>query len=907
MSAPRHSVNPLTHSVGLNTRLVTVLQIAGSIALCVDRQGNEVRVPMYIQRAKGQLPSVGDNWLISQDFGQWAFQAFIGQQPADFLAEQITNGAIISPSAPVSPAVGDIWINSITGIWSVWDGTQWNVTSAAGGAIISPTPPPNPTVGMLWCDSSNGNIINIWDGVQWDQAPVGSNAIEAGAIVAGLIAAGAIDGFVINGTVINGGTITGGEFITSGTTGVYLVYSSGGNIVQTFKSGSGNWTAPAGVTSVFAEAWGGGGGGSAGTATGAGGGGGAGEYASQTLAVTAGNSYPYAVGGNGGPGANGVATTFTGDAATVQANPGHGGTTSAGGQGGSGSTNTTEFHGGAGSAPLTGTQVKATFKTAGSASWTVPAGVSSIKVECWGAGAGGEASVHVAGVIGGYGAGGGAYSRINSLGVVPGHAYTLTVGKGGAGGLTSGQAGNDGGSSSFGVSTCVAVGGRSSTSAGGQGGQASACTGDVKFSGGNGGSITAQGGGGGGSSAGSSAAGNNGQSGSGSLGGKGGTAPTGGGAGGNGGTNQQGGFNGSAPGGGGGGGGGLTISEPGGNGADGQVIITYNVQAGGGGGSSGGTASAGNNATTSSGAQAVSGGGPGGNGQISAAGSAPATGPGGGGGGGGINQAGSHGFTGQIRLTYTSSVPALSGSIAGAAGTDPFAGTPYPEGAKFDNLEVSSSIRVDNIATPAASASSSRVFAATGQLATVNPQGLSGIVQTAGQSSVNINTVTSATYGFLTSFSVPGGDANVIGATYKIKVGGYGVWGSTQQQLNLGIRFGSTTGSIIGVAPAISATAFAASANFQWDAELYLTAVSNPGLSNATWRANIRGTISQTDNPLLPGTAANNTVPFVGGTGPNDVTLDGSVAQTFGLSASWGSTTGAPTISKAYMQIERTA
>lgn len=71
---------------------------------------------------------------------------------------------------------------------------------------------------------------------------------------------------------------------------------------QTFTS-SGQWQAPAGVTSVSVEAWGGGGaGGGRGSSSGVSGGGGGGAYAKSTVAVTPLQTYQYTVGSGGGGG-----------------------------------------------------------------------------------------------------------------------------------------------------------------------------------------------------------------------------------------------------------------------------------------------------------------------------------------------------------------------------------------------------------------------------------------------------------------------------------------------------------------------------------------------------------------------------------------------------------------------------
>jgi len=130
-----------------------------------------------------------------------------------------------------------------------------------------------------------------------------------------------------------------------------------------------------------------------------------------------------------------------------------------------------------------------TYNTSGTFTFTVPAGVSSIIVECWGAGGGGGGNSTTADGAGG--GGGGAYSR-SVLTVTPGN-FSLTVGAGGAGG--SGGNGTDGGDTWFGSSTTIlAAGGKrgyapSGGAAGvsGAGGLASASVGDVRYNGGNGG------------------------------------------------------------------------------------------------------------------------------------------------------------------------------------------------------------------------------------------------------------------------------------------------------------------------------------------------------------------------------------------------------------------------------------
>ncbi|MDQ0476861.1 PA14 domain-containing protein [Chryseobacterium sp. MDT2-18] len=202
-------------------------------------------------------------------------------------------------------------------------------------------------------------------------------------------------------------------------------------------------------------------------------------------------------------------------------------------------------------------QTTVPYSAPGTYTFTVPAGVTSLKIEAWGAGSGGNNSNS-------RGGGGGAFAGNDTQAVTPGTVYTVIVGAGGAAGT-----GNSGQDSKFG-SLVIAKGGNAEF-----GGLASASTGTVKFDGGNGGRSTSTGGAGGGGSAGSGGNGGAGGNTSNTNGGAGGAAGSGGGAaGGNGGSTNNNGSNGAFPGGGGGErGSNGTIGS--GAGGDGQVIITY--------------------------------------------------------------------------------------------------------------------------------------------------------------------------------------------------------------------------------------------------------------------------------------------------------------------------------------------
>jgi hypothetical protein len=181
----------------------------------------------------------------------------------------------------------------------------------------------------------------------------------------------------------------------------------------------------------------------------------------------------------------------------------------------------------------------------GAGNWTVPCGVTSVQVECWGGGGGGAGDGTTGGGSSGYGGGGGGYV-INTLVVVPGATIAFSVGGAGAGG-NNGANGSAGGNTTFSTLTANGGGG-GTTSAIGTGG------------GGSGGTVTS---------------GNNGNAPSGNTGGNGGNGGNGG-AGGTGAGNGANGGAGSAPGGGGGGSGNRSGgAEDGGNGGAGQITLTY--------------------------------------------------------------------------------------------------------------------------------------------------------------------------------------------------------------------------------------------------------------------------------------------------------------------------------------------
>lgn len=205
-------------------------------------------------------------------------------------------------------------------------------------------------------------------------------------------------------------------------------------------------------------------------------------------------------------------------------------------------------------------QANSTTYPAGTHTFEVPAGVTEITVEVWGAGGGGGGSSQ--NNRGGSGGGGGGYA-MNVFSVTSGDDIIFSVGAGGAAGAANGGNGSTGGTTTFpltGYSSLIATGGTGGGGNAGTPGQGGSSTGGISLISGSNGTQGANSGGNGGAGA-------------------------NGGAGGTGNTDDAGG-NGTIPGGGGGGGerydgwwGWGAQNFAGGAGANGQVTITWNTPA----------------------------------------------------------------------------------------------------------------------------------------------------------------------------------------------------------------------------------------------------------------------------------------------------------------------------------------
>ncbi len=488
-----------------------------------------------------------------------------------------------------------------------------------------------------------------------------------------IIAAGGGGGGGSDTTSVTGGAggAGGGRTGTNGNTGG----GGGGDRGDgaTLSAGGTGGATGSGQNGTTGGSLAGGAGGGSSSGYGGGGGGGAGYYGGGGAE----EGWTNASGGGGGGGSSYVtsgatATTTTagsGTSAGNNADADYGNSAGAGGAGGAGD-GVTGSAGTAGRVVVSYTPIgnsKQVFGGAGSESFVVPAGVTSITVSAWGAGgAGGSGGSNGAGsgIAGGAG-GAGAFAK-GTLSVTPGETLSVYVGaKGTAGGApASGSAGDGGGGGGHsevnrsGTNLIIAAGGGgggggddNTSSAGGAGGAGGLTTG-VNGGGASNGAAAGAGGSGGsgvynsGTAGGSEAAGDGADGSNSATDGSennGGAADDG-----DGGTGGA-----SNPAGGGGGGG---YYGGGGGGAEGSGV--------GGDGGGGGRSYFVSTATATTSSAAGSGATPGGTGDAEYSASNA-----GGGGAGASQAAGSSGEDGRIVITYTESAITISGTLYQADGT----------------------------------------------------------------------------------------------------------------------------------------------------------------------------------------------------------------------------------------------
>lgn len=160
-------------------------------------------------------------------------------------------------------------------------------------------------------------------------------------------------------------------------------------------------------------------------------------------------------------------------------------------------------------------------------------------------------------------------------------------------------------------------------------------------------------------------------------------------------------------------------------------------------------------------------------------------------------------------------------------------------------------------------------------------------------------TVTQATQNPLSKlWTIPANDPQP-NTAYRLYVRGFGTWGGTVHNLNL---YPFLTGNAVGLSPTLDSSVLSASATFRWS--MWITLMCLTTGSSGTWQLGMTGVVTQTANNVIPGTAANNTIPFEGGNS-TPYTQDTTVANTLAAYAAWGNTTGAPTLTSTFSLFEK--
>jgi hypothetical protein len=183
-------------------------------------------------------------------------------------------------------------------------------------------------------------------------------------------------------------------------------------------------------------------------------------------------------------------------------------------------------------------------------------------------------------------------------------------------------------------------------------------------------------------------------------------------------------------------------------------------------------------------------------------------------------------------------------------------------------------------------------------LGQVLQSGFNGVIPFTFKSWAPGNTVTGTSLSNLASFSVNANDATVgINelAIYQLEVWGNGTWSSSAAaQLNLQAAFGGNTSFAGGVT--IAASQWPASQAFRCHVTVRAICLASPG-ATASWSSLIFGEVTAANATIVNTTGgAQSTIAFCQCESTGSQTVDSTVANTLGLSASWSVTTGAPTI-----------
>jgi hypothetical protein len=165
--------------------------------------------------------------------------------------------------------------------------------------------------------------------------------------------------------------------------------------------------------------------------------------------------------------------------------------------------------------------------------------------------------------------------------------------------------------------------------------------------------------------------------------------------------------------------------------------------------------------------------------------------------------------------------------------------------------------------------------------------GMNGVIPVTKTVWQPLNTVTAATLQNLAAFTINAGDAQPL-AVYEIEVWGDGKQGSTAQTLELSVVLGGTALQNV----VLASGSMAANNSFRWYAKGRVICITNG--SSAAWQSSVKANWSLFNGNIGPGN--NNFAEAFSCEANTTTTVGSTAANTLGISAAWGATTGAPTL-----------
>jgi hypothetical protein len=131
---------------GIAYMVATILSIDGNIALVRMDQaaGRTERVRIDYQRAKGDLPAVGEQWIVDKTYGnEWSFAMIISPSktpvPPTPPPALIRVASLAERNAIASPAQGQMALRTDNASQDIWDGVKWRGMKPLWFPQIRPT------------------------------------------------------------------------------------------------------------------------------------------------------------------------------------------------------------------------------------------------------------------------------------------------------------------------------------------------------------------------------------------------------------------------------------------------------------------------------------------------------------------------------------------------------------------------------------------------------------------------------------------------------------------------------------------------------------------------------------------------------------------------------------------------